>query len=42
VTDAILKAFDDWIRLAVNGRMPAYYAAIAFEAGWMARDKAGQ
>jgi len=36
VKEQMLKAFDDWIRLAENGRMPAYWAMIAFSAGWKA------
>jgi hypothetical protein len=43
VTEQTLKAFGEWICLAENGRVPAYWAPaywalLAFEAGWMPRD----
>jgi len=35
----MLNAFDTWINQPTQGRVPAYWAMLAFEAGWIARDK---
>jgi hypothetical protein len=40
--EAMMMAFDGWINQPENGRVPGYWAMLAFAAGWEARGEAMQ